>query len=368
MSLLSVEKLTVQFGSKAVVDGVSFTVDRGETLALVGESGSGKSLTALSILRLLPPGAAVSGRILLNGTDVATASAETLRDMRGRTAGMVFQEPMTSLNPLHRIGRQVGEAMALHGRRPTRGAIVALLDSVGFPGAATRLDALPHQLSGGQRQRVMIAIALANDPALLIADEPTTALDVTIQAQILDLLAAEKAKRGLALLLISHDLGVRAPSRRPGGGDEGRAGGGAGRRRLRVRQPAAFLYEDADRLRARGPPRPTAPSREAVAGGHGHPRGVRGPRRPVTPGRGHGAGGGRRLDRGPRGRDRGLGGGRAGPASPPWAWPSFAWCRRPAVWCSPGRICRAWHPPSCGIAGPGCRSCSRTRMAAYRPE
>jgi microcin C transport system ATP-binding protein len=121
---------------------------------------------------------------------------------------MVFQEPMTSLNPLHKIGRQVGEAMALHGKRPTRASIVALLDSCGFPEAAKRLDALPHQLSGGQRQRVMIAAALANDPALLIADEPTTALDVTIQAQILDLLAEQKAKRGLALLLISHDLGV----------------------------------------------------------------------------------------------------------------------------------------------------------------
>jgi microcin C transport system ATP-binding protein len=208
MSLLSVDALTIRFGTKAVVDAVSFTLDRGETLALVGESGSGKSLTALSILRLLPPGAAVSGGILLDGTDIATASAETLRDIRGRTAGMIFQEPMTSLNPLHRIGRQVGEAMALHGRRPTRATVIALLDSVGFPGAATRLDALPHQLSGGQRQRVMIAIALANDPAVLIADEPTTALDVTIQAQILDLLAAEKTKRGLALLLISHDLGV----------------------------------------------------------------------------------------------------------------------------------------------------------------
>ena len=208
MSLLSVEALSVRFGAKAVVDGVSFAVDRGETLALVGESGSGKSLTALSVLRLLPPGAAVSGRILLDGTDVASASPGRLRDMRGKTAGMVFQEPMTSLNPLHRIGRQVGEAMALHGRRPTRAAVVALLDSCGFPEAASRLAALPHQLSGGQRQRVMIAMALANDPALLIADEPTTALDVTIQAQILDLLAAQKARRGLALLLISHDLGV----------------------------------------------------------------------------------------------------------------------------------------------------------------
>ena len=208
MSLLAVEGFSVRFGAKAVVDGVSFTVDRGETVALVGESGSGKSLTALSVLRLLPPGAATSGGIVLDGTDVATASPDKLRDIRGRVAGMVFQEPMTSLNPLHRIGRQVGEAMALHGRRPTRAAIVALLDSCGFPGAATRLDALPHQLSGGQRQRVMIAMALANDPALLIADEPTTALDVTIQAQILDLLAAQKTKRGLALLLISHDLGV----------------------------------------------------------------------------------------------------------------------------------------------------------------
>jgi microcin C transport system ATP-binding protein len=208
MSLLSVSDLGIRFGAKAVVDGVSFSVDRGETVALVGESGSGKSLTALSILRLLPPGSVNTGQVVLDGTDMITAPPDRLRDMRGRVAGMVFQEPMTSLNPLHRIGRQVGEAMALHGRKPTRQAVVALLDSVGFPGAAQRLDALPHQLSGGQRQRVMIAMALANDPALLIADEPTTALDVTIQAQILDLLAAEKAKRGLALLLISHDLGV----------------------------------------------------------------------------------------------------------------------------------------------------------------
>ena len=208
MSLLAVEDLSVRFGPTPVVDRVSFTVNRGETVALVGESGSGKSLTALSILRLLPPAAAVDGRVMLDGTDVATAPPDTLRDMRGRVAGMVFQEPMTSLNPLHAVGRQVGEAMALHRRRPTRAAIVALLDSCGFPNAAERLDALPHQLSGGQRQRVMIAMALANDPALLIADEPTTALDVTIQAQILDLLAAEKKKRGMGLLLISHDLGV----------------------------------------------------------------------------------------------------------------------------------------------------------------
>ncbi len=208
MSLLEISGLSVRFGSSAVVDNVSFTLDRGETVAMVGESGSGKSLTALSILRLLPPGTETSGRAVLGGTDMLTASPERLRDMRGRVAGMVFQEPMTSLNPLHRVGRQVGEAVALHGRRPTRSAVMALLDSCGFPDAAGRLDALPHQLSGGQRQRVMIAMALANDPALLIADEPTTALDVTIQAQILELLAEQKARRGLALMLISHDLGV----------------------------------------------------------------------------------------------------------------------------------------------------------------
>ena len=208
MALLHVDGLTVRFGARAVVDGVGFTLDRGETLAVVGESGSGKSLTALSILRLLPPGAACSGRVVLDGQDVLGAREAVLRRARGGTAGIVFQEPMTSLNPLHRVGRQVGEAMALHGRRPDRARIAALLARVGFPDAEHRLDAFPHQLSGGQRQRVMIAAALANDPALLIADEPTTALDVTIQAQILDLLAAEKRARGLALLLISHDLNV----------------------------------------------------------------------------------------------------------------------------------------------------------------
>jgi microcin C transport system ATP-binding protein len=207
LSLLSVQDLTIRFGPKAVVDGVSFTLDRGETLALVGESGSGKSLTALSILRLLPPGSTPTGQVALDGTNMVTASDDALRKIRGQTAGMIFQEPMTSLNPLHRIGRQVGEALSFHGNRPTKPRIEALLQSCGFP-AADRLDALPHQLSGGQRQRVMIAMALANDPALLIADEPTTALDVTIQAQILDLLADQKAKRGLALLLISHDLGL----------------------------------------------------------------------------------------------------------------------------------------------------------------
>ncbi len=209
MPLLEIADLVIGFaGAAPVVDHVSLRLDAGETLALVGESGSGKSLTALAILQLLPPGATARGRILLDGQDMLAAPPATLQRARGGTAGMIFQEPMTSLNPLHRIGRQVGEALALHGRRPAPPAIAALLARVGFPDAASRLQSFPHQLSGGQRQRVMIAMALANDPKLLIADEPTTALDVTIQAGILELLAAERARRGLALLLISHDLNV----------------------------------------------------------------------------------------------------------------------------------------------------------------
>ena len=212
MTLLAVEGLTVAFGQRRVVEDVSFTLDRGRTLALVGESGSGKSLTALSVLQLLPAGGSnPAGRIVLDGVDVLAATPRQLRGLRGGSAGMVFQEPMTSLNPLHRVGRQVAEAVTLH--RPLRGAalrrrVVELLDQAGFADADARLDAYPHQLSGGQRQRVMIAMALANDPALLIADEPTTALDVTIQAQILATLAELRAQRGLALLLITHDLSI----------------------------------------------------------------------------------------------------------------------------------------------------------------
>jgi microcin C transport system ATP-binding protein len=211
MSLVSVENLTVAFGSRIVVDRVGFTLDRGETLALVGESGSGKSLTALSLLQLLPPGATCGGHLVVDGQSVIGAADRLLRRLRGGVAGMVFQEPMTSLNPLARIGRQIAEAVQLHkpvAPEAMRARVISLLDEVGFPDASHRLDAFPHQLSGGQRQRVMIAMALANDPALLIADEPTTALDVTIQAQILRLLAAEKSARGLALLLISHDLAI----------------------------------------------------------------------------------------------------------------------------------------------------------------
>ena len=212
MSLLTVENLSVAFGGRSVVEGVSFAVEPGQSVALVGESGSGKSVTALSCLGLLPTGGAnPDGRIVLDGTDVLRAPERDLRRLRGGVAGMVFQEPMTSLNPLHTVGRQVAEAITLH--RPLAGdalraRIVELLRRAGFPQAEDRLGAYPHQLSGGQRQRVMIAAALANDPKLLIADEPTTALDVTIQAQILELLETLKRDLGMALLLITHDLNI----------------------------------------------------------------------------------------------------------------------------------------------------------------
>jgi microcin C transport system ATP-binding protein len=211
VSLVEVKALSVAFGERPAVIDAAFTVDKGETLALVGESGSGKSTVALSLLRLLAPGARAQGSVVLDGTSVLDAPERALRRLRGGVAGMIFQEPMTSLNPLHRIGRQVAEAVTLHV--PMRGAalrrrVMDLLRQAGFPDAAGRLEAFPHQLSGGQRQRVMIAMALAADPRLLIADEPTTALDVTIQAQILELLAQLKAARSLALLLISHDLAI----------------------------------------------------------------------------------------------------------------------------------------------------------------
>src|SRR6516162_7996127 len=212
MSLVEVKDLSVAFGPKRVVRDVSFTLERGETLALVGESGSGKSVTALSLLQLLPPGGGnPAGSILLNGEQMIGAPPATMHRTRGEIAGIVFQEPMTSLNPLHRIGRQVAEAIALHRRIPAhslRERVIDVLGQAGFADAETRLEAYPHQLSGGQRQRVMIAMALANNPSLLIADEPTTALDVTIQAQILKLLTRLRTERRMALLLITHDLQI----------------------------------------------------------------------------------------------------------------------------------------------------------------
>ena len=197
--------------STPAVKGVSFTVKRGETVALVGESGSGKSVTALATVRLLGASAQIEGSVLYQGTEMIGAPEEKLRAVRGNDISFVFQEPMTSLNPLHTLERQIGESLALHQGltgAAARARIVELLTRVGIRDAESRLADYPHQLSGGQRQRVMIAMALANGPELLIADEPTTALDVTIQAQILDLLAELKRDEGLSMLFISHDLGI----------------------------------------------------------------------------------------------------------------------------------------------------------------
>jgi microcin C transport system ATP-binding protein len=217
MSLLEVRNLSVAFhqGGKLslAVDNVSFTLEKGQTLALVGESGSGKSVTANSILKLLPyPSAShPSGEIFYNGENLLDADEADLRRVRGRNITMIFQEPMTSLNPLHTVEKQVGEILDLHqgmtGQK-ARARIIDLLEKVGIRDPETRLQDYPHQLSGGQRQRVMIAMALANNPDLLIADEPTTALDVTVQAQILKLLKDLQKEFGMALLLITHDLGI----------------------------------------------------------------------------------------------------------------------------------------------------------------
>ena len=214
---LEVRDLSVNFqvGNRVVpaVRGVSFEIERGRTLALVGESGSGKSVSALSILQLLPYPMAShpTGSILVEGNEMIGADAATLHEARGNRISMVFQEPMTSLNPLHSIERQVNEVLFVHqglGRAAARARTIELLHLVGLSEAERRLKSFPHELSGGQRQRVMIAMALANDPALLIADEPTTALDVTIQAQILRLLKDMQSRLGMAMLLITHDLGI----------------------------------------------------------------------------------------------------------------------------------------------------------------
>ena len=216
--LLDIQDLHVNFAapggqSVAAVKGVSFRLNKGETMALVGESGSGKSVTALSILQLLnyPTASHPAGKILFEGENLVGAGPEILRRIRGNRVGMIFQEPMTSLNPLHTIERQIAETLILHrgfDRAAARARVVELLEWVGLPQLTSRLGAYPHELSGGQRQRVMIAIALANEPDLLIADEPTTALDVTVQAQILTLLQDLQQRLGMALLLITHDLGI----------------------------------------------------------------------------------------------------------------------------------------------------------------
>jgi len=213
--LLDVQDLTVTFGGSAnAVDGVSFQIAPGETLGLVGESGSGKSVTAFSILRLLqPPGRITGGRVLFEGRDLLALSEREMREVRGARISLIFQEPMTALNPVMRVGDQIAEALTVHGkagRGDARVRAVELLEAVRITDPARRVRDYPHQLSGGMRQRVMIAIALACSPPLIIADEPTTALDVTIQAQVLDLLRELKARFNLALLLITHDFGVIA--------------------------------------------------------------------------------------------------------------------------------------------------------------
>jgi microcin C transport system ATP-binding protein len=312
--LLSVQDLSVAFRQDGrdmlAVDRVSFDVAKGETVALVGESGSGKSVSALSVLKLLPYPAAhhPSGKILFKGRDLMALTEDEMRSVRGDDITMVFQEPMTSLNPLHPIERQVGEILTLHkglSDRQARARTLELLDLVGIRDAESRLDAYPHQLSGGQRQRVMIAMALANEPDLFIADEPTTALDVTVQAQILKLLAELKSRLNMAMLFITHDLGIvrkiadrvcvmwkgkiveQGPSRR-------------------CSQPAAPLHPAPSRRRAQGPRQPRA--RERAHHRRGRPLEGVVPDQARLPSayRRPREGGGRRVDPRARGRDRGV--------------------------------------------------------------
>ena len=215
--LLEVDNLRVTLqtprGPAEALRGIGFTLDAGGTLGLIGESGCGKSLTALALMGLLPEGAQVSGQIRFDGIELTRLDDAAMCKLRGRQLSMVFQEPMTALNPLHPVGRQIAEPLRLHrglSAAAARAEALRLLERVRLPQAAERLDAYPHQLSGGQRQRVVIAIALACGPALLIADEPTTALDVTLQAEVLDLIDELVREDGMALLLISHDLDVMA--------------------------------------------------------------------------------------------------------------------------------------------------------------
>jgi len=219
MPLLEVDNLHIglqtQRGPAQAVRGVSFSLERGQTLGIVGESGCGKSITVMSLMGLLPATAKVTGSIRLDGQELIGQPESAMCRIRGNRIGMIFQEPMTALNPVHTIARQVGEPLRLHRgltARQARAEALNLLQRVGIPDAASRLDAYPHQFSGGQRQRIGIAMALACGPDLLIADEPTTALDVTIQKQVLDLIQNLVAEMGMALILISHDLGVIANS------------------------------------------------------------------------------------------------------------------------------------------------------------
>jgi peptide/nickel transport system ATP-binding protein len=210
--LLDIDRLTIRFGSNEVVRELSLRLEQGQVLGLVGESGSGKSVTALAVLRLLDAAARVDGAIRFANVDLLTLTPEAMRKLRGRDIAMVFQEPMTALNPVMCVGEQIAEAIRVHNpgqsRRQVREAVMEAMDAVALPDPRRRYKDYPHQFSGGQRQRILIAMAIANRPRLLIADEPTTALDVTVQAQILELLGRLRERFGLTMLFISHDLAV----------------------------------------------------------------------------------------------------------------------------------------------------------------
>jgi oligopeptide/dipeptide ABC transporter ATP-binding protein len=215
--LLSVHDMKVRFetdsGDVKAVDGVSFDVHRGEVFAVVGESGSGKSVTAMSLLKLIPNAKVVGGEALWKGEDLLGAKPDRLREIRGGEIAMIFQDPLTALNPVHKIGKQIGEMVRIHGdasKKEARRRAIDLLDLVGIPQPGRRVDNYPHEFSGGMRQRAMIAMAIANEPDLLIADEPTTALDVTVQAQVLEVLLEIKDRINSAIMIITHDLGVVA--------------------------------------------------------------------------------------------------------------------------------------------------------------
>jgi len=211
-ALLDVKDLTIAFGQQEAVRGISFEINPGETLGLVGESGSGKSAASLAILRLLPPTATVGGSVRFGGEDLLGLPEEQMRRRRGREIAMIFQEPMTALNPVMTVGAQIAEAVRAHdageSRKAVRAKVLRAMEEVGLPDVERRAKDYPHQFSGGQRQRILIAMAIVNRPRLLIADEPTTALDVTVQAQILGLLNGLRREHGLAMLFISHDLAV----------------------------------------------------------------------------------------------------------------------------------------------------------------
>lgn len=211
-SLLEIDRLAIRFGATAAVRELNLCVEQGQVLGLVGESGSGKSVTALAVLRLLDPAATVEGAIRFGDVDLLALAPEAMRQLRGREIAIVFQEPMTALNPMMCVGEQIAEAIRVHhpeqSRRQLREAVLEAMDAVALPDPACRYQDYPHQFSGGQRQRILIAMAIANRPRLLIADEPTTALDVTVQQQILELLASLRERFGLTMLFISHDLAV----------------------------------------------------------------------------------------------------------------------------------------------------------------